>query len=136
MNNQQLYDQDFHARANEQAGLLRARLLSEADIEHIAEEIESMGKSEKRELVNRLTVALMHSLIGRHPPVHRGKNGRLALEERRNRREDRLGDIPTLKSGLGEPIVAAYRKANWARVGRQAWNAPCCPSPALGVSSR
>ncbi len=48
-----LYDQDFFARANEQVRLLRAGRLSEADIEHIAEEIESMGRSEKRELVNR-----------------------------------------------------------------------------------
>ncbi len=55
-----LYDQDFFARANEQARVLRAGRLSEADIEHIAEEIESMGRSEKREFVNRLSVLLMH----------------------------------------------------------------------------
>ena len=55
-----LYDQDFYAWANQQAGLLRAGKLSEADLEHIAEEIESMGKSEKRELISRLTVLLLH----------------------------------------------------------------------------
>lgn len=38
-----LYDHDFYAWTNEQAGLLRAGKLSEADLEHIAEEIESMG---------------------------------------------------------------------------------------------
>ena len=54
MSNQPLYDQDFYAWANEQAGLLRAGRLSEADIEHIAEEIESMGKSEKFRLPDRL----------------------------------------------------------------------------------
>jgi hypothetical protein len=43
-----LYNQDFYAWANEQAGLLRAGKLAEADIEHIAEEIESLGKTEKR----------------------------------------------------------------------------------------
>jgi Domain of unknown function DUF29 len=37
MGNQQLYDRDFYAWANEQAGLLRAGRLSEADIEHIAD---------------------------------------------------------------------------------------------------
>jgi hypothetical protein len=47
---------DFHAWAEQQAGLLRAGRLSEADIAHIAEEIESMGRSQKRELVNRLAV--------------------------------------------------------------------------------
>ena len=47
-----LYERDFYAWANEQAALLRSGNLSAADIENIAEEIESMGKSEKRELDN------------------------------------------------------------------------------------
>jgi hypothetical protein len=42
-----LYDRDFYAWANEQATLLRAGKLNEADIENIAEEIESMGRSER-----------------------------------------------------------------------------------------
>jgi len=44
-----LYDIDFFAWANAQAALLRSGNLAAADIEHIAEEIESMGRSEKRE---------------------------------------------------------------------------------------
>jgi hypothetical protein len=47
-----LYDRDFHARANQQAALLRAGRLSDADVAHIAEEIESMGRSDKRALVS------------------------------------------------------------------------------------
>jgi hypothetical protein len=43
-----LYDQDFYAWSNQQAALLRAGQLQQADIAHIAEEIESMGKTEKR----------------------------------------------------------------------------------------
>ena len=62
MSNSTLYDQDFYAWANEQAKLLRTGKLSEADIEHIAEEIESMGRTEKRELVSRLAVLLLHLL--------------------------------------------------------------------------
>ena len=45
-----LYDSDFYAWSREQAELLRAGKLAEADIEHIAEEIDSMGRTEKREL--------------------------------------------------------------------------------------
>jgi hypothetical protein len=45
--NATLYDSDFYAWANEQAALLRAGRLSEADVENIAEEIESMGRSER-----------------------------------------------------------------------------------------
>jgi hypothetical protein len=47
------YDGDIIAWANEQARLLRAGLFSQLDIEHIAEEIEDVGKSEKRELRKR-----------------------------------------------------------------------------------
>ena len=57
-----LYDQDFHAWANEQVQLPRAGQLTDADVEHIAQELESMGKSEKCELINRLEVLLMHLL--------------------------------------------------------------------------
>src|ERR1700712_4659540 len=98
MANRQLYDQDFYAWANEQAGLLRAGRLSEADIEHIAEEIESMGRSEKRELVNRLTVVLLHLLKWQFQPVLRGSSWRLTLEEQRNQLEDHIADNPSLKS--------------------------------------
>jgi hypothetical protein len=51
-----VYESDFYAWAMEQAALLRERRLDAADIDNIAEEIESMGRGEKRELVNRLTV--------------------------------------------------------------------------------
>jgi hypothetical protein len=44
------YETDFYAWANQQAALLRSGKLSAADIGHIAEEVESMGKSRKREL--------------------------------------------------------------------------------------
>src|SRR5271170_2354823 len=56
------YDSDFYAWANEQAALLRSGRVAQADIEHIALEIESMGRTEKRELVSRLRVLLLHLL--------------------------------------------------------------------------
>ena len=79
-----LYERDFYAWANEQAGLLRAGKLSEADLEHIAEEIESMGKSEKRELVNRLSVLLMHLLKWQFQATGRGTSWRLTIFRRKN----------------------------------------------------
>jgi Domain of unknown function DUF29 len=111
MVNRQLYDQDFFAWANEQAGLLREGRLSEADIDHISEEIEGIGKSEKHELVRRLTVLLLHLLTWQHQPVFRCTSWGLTLEEQRNRLEDHLADNPSLKSGYGEMLAAAYRNA-------------------------
>ena len=57
-----LYDQDGYGWAAEQAALLRAGKLSALDIDNLAEEIDSMGKSIKNELVNRLVVLLQHLL--------------------------------------------------------------------------
>jgi hypothetical protein len=111
MGNQQLYDRDFYAWANEQAGLLRDGRLIEADIEHIAEEIESLGKREKRELVSRLQVLLLQLLKWQHQPAFRSTSWRLTIEEQRNRLEEHLADSPSLKSSLDETIVRAYRNA-------------------------
>jgi len=55
------YETDFYAWAMEQAALLRAGKVIAADIANIAEEIESLGWGEKRELVNRLTILLLQS---------------------------------------------------------------------------
>jgi hypothetical protein len=106
--NATLYDTDFYAWANEQAALLRAGRLSEADIENIAEEIESMGKSERRELTSRLTVLLVHLLKWRYQPTYRGKSWKLTIEQQRYRLEGHLKDNPSLKSQLTELMVNAY----------------------------
>jgi hypothetical protein len=64
-----LRESDFYAWSLEQAALLRAGRAEEADLAAIAEEIESMGKTEKRELVSRLTVLLLHLLKWRFQPA-------------------------------------------------------------------
>ncbi|MGH7153309.1 MAG: DUF29 domain-containing protein [Acetobacteraceae bacterium] len=111
MRNSQLYDQDFYAWANEQAALLRSGRLSEADIENIAEEIESMGRSEKRELVSRLKVLLAYLLKWQHQPGYRGNSWRLTVAEQRREVADHLSDNPRLKDKLFESIISAYAGA-------------------------
>lgn len=54
------YDSDVIAWAQEQVNLLRSEQFSCLDIEHIAEEIEDSGKSEQRELANRMAILLAH----------------------------------------------------------------------------
>jgi hypothetical protein len=105
------YDKDFYAWANEQAALLRAGKLAEADLAHIAEEIESMGKTEKRELVSRLTVLLLHLLKWRFQPELRSTSWRLSVEEQRLQVASHLDDNPSLKALLGSAIADAYRLA-------------------------
>jgi len=106
-----LYDQDFFAWANEQAKLLRAGKLSDADIAHIAEEIESMGRAEKRELVNRLIVLLQHMLKWAFQPARRGSSWEATISVQRHALERHLDDNPSLKSALAVAIEQAYRDA-------------------------
>ena len=104
-----LYDEDFYAWSRQQAALLRAGQLGRADIEPIAEEIESMGRAEKRELISRLTVVLMHLLMWRHQPDKRGASWEASIRVQRNRLIDHLGDNPSLKALLPQAMASAYR---------------------------
>ncbi len=106
-----LYDKDFYAWSREQAALLREGRLGQADIEHIAEEIESMGKTEKRELVSRLTVLLLHLLKWRFQPDFRGASWRLSVEEQRLQIALHLADNPSLKALRSAALADAYRLA-------------------------
>jgi hypothetical protein len=107
----QLYDSDFYAWANEQAALLRAGKVAHADIEHIAQEIESMGKTEKRELLSRLSVLLLHLLKWRFQPKRRSRSWRLSVEAQRIQLSLHLADNPSLKSLLTPATADAYRLA-------------------------
>lgn len=106
-----LYDQDFYAWANQQSALLRAGKLAEADIENIAEEIESMGKTEKRELISRLTVLLLHLLKWQYQKSHRGYSWRNSVRVQRREVAAHLLDNPSLKTKLPQALDQAYGTA-------------------------
>lgn len=107
-----LYDTDFYAWANQQAALLLAGRLCEADIANIAEEIESMGRSEKRELVSRLQILLLHLLNWRYQPKRRGKSWRSTIKVQRIELSRHLRDNPSLTSRMAEAIADAYEVAS------------------------
>ena len=105
------YDTDFYAWANEQASLLRRGRLDEADILNIAEEIESMGRTEKRELVSRLSLLLTHLPKWIFQPEKRGASWEATIRVQRNRLVDHLDDNPSLKPMLPTTLASAYRDA-------------------------
>jgi hypothetical protein len=106
-----LYERDFYAWSRQQAELLRAGKLAEADIEHIAEEIDSMGRTEKRELVSRLSVLLLHMLKWQHQSEKRSPSWEASIRVQRNRLADHLDDNPSLKPLLPKALASAYRDA-------------------------
>jgi Domain of unknown function DUF29 len=110
-NSRQLYDRDFYGWANEQTGLLRAGRLSEADIDHIAEEIESVGKSQRDQLLNRLAVLLAHLLKWCLQPALRGNSWRLTVREQRRRIDRVMTQNPGLRPELDAVLIDAYGDA-------------------------
>jgi hypothetical protein len=128
-----LYERDFYAWANQQATLLRTGKLSDADIAHIAEEIESMGKAEKRELVSRLTVLLAHLLKWRYQPPYRGPSWEVTIRNQRRDLTDHLADNPSLSARLPEALASSYERAvdnAYAETGLpKATFPPHCPWP-------
>ena len=107
-----LYERDFYAWSRQQAELLRAGKLADADIDHIAEEIDSMGRTEKRELVSSLSVLLLHLLKWRFQPEKRGPSWEASIRVQRNRLADHLDDNPSLKPILPKALASAYRDAS------------------------
>jgi len=108
------YETDFYGWAIEQAELLRTRRLNEADLDNIAEEIESMGRSEKRELVNRLAVLLAHLLKWQSQPGLRRTSWRLTVVEQRRRLARHMQGNPSLTTILPDAIDEAYDYARLA----------------------
>jgi hypothetical protein len=106
-----LYDQDFATWTSETARLLRARRFDEVDIEHVAEEIEDMGKSEKRELLSRLSVLILHLLKWRHQPEKRSPGWQSTIVTQRVELERLLEDSPSLRRTIGASIAKVYHDA-------------------------
>ena len=105
------YSTDFYAWTQQQAALLRAGRFDQADIANIAEEIDSMGRGEKRELVNRLNVLLLHLLKWRFQPGFRSPSWSSSIREQRIRLRGHLRDNPSLEAKLDESYAQAYELA-------------------------
>lgn len=103
-----LHEQDFYGWIQQQADLLRSGRLSELDVEHLIEEIESMGASERSQLQNRLRILLAHLLKWQFQPAYRGRSWLATIEEQRLSLRDLLDENPSLKPHVDERIRKAY----------------------------
>jgi ribosomal protein L29 len=97
------YETDIIAWANEQAELLRSGRLSELDIDHLAEEIEDVGKSEQRELASRLALLLAQLLKWHYQPGSRGSSWQRTIKEQRRAIAAHIAGTPSLKAALANP---------------------------------
>jgi hypothetical protein len=105
------YEEDFYGWAMKNASLLKQGKFNEADIENIIEEIESMGRSEKSQLMNRFSVLIAHLLKWQFQPDFRGRSWHGTIKEQRKRAKMLLKENPSLKSKLSDTFADAYELA-------------------------
>lgn len=91
-----LYERDFSLWLEQQAALLREGRLSELDVANLLEEIEDMGRSEKRAVENNLVVGLTHLLKWRFQPDQRSSGWRGSIVEHRRRLRKLPRESPSL----------------------------------------
>jgi hypothetical protein len=94
------YETDVAAWANQQAWLIRNRKFELLDIEHLAEEIEDVSKSEQRELASRMAVLIAHLLKWQFQADRCGKSWELTIRNQRRAIELHLKKVPSLKPNL------------------------------------
>jgi len=106
------YQQDFYTWTLEQAKLLKQKRFAELDLEHLIEEIEDMGKSEKRALESYIENLLMQLLKWEYQPYYTGRRSwELTIIEQRKRLNWHLKENPGLKYKLSEAIERSYELA-------------------------
>lgn len=105
------YEKDFYAWLLKSAELLRQGKFSELDVEQIAEELEGMARSDKRQLINRLAVVLAHLLKWQYQPEKRSKSWERTIREQRKRISLLLEESPSLKSEIDQRLSDAYEIA-------------------------
>jgi hypothetical protein len=106
-----LYDRDFYAWTQEQAALLKSGQWDQLDIPNLVEEIEALGRQERRELVNRLGILVGHLLKWQFQPQQRSKSRIATIIEQRQEVQELIADNPSLKSYLVEAMNKAYQKS-------------------------
>ncbi|AWN39323.1 DUF29 domain-containing protein [Methylobacterium durans] len=105
------YEADFYSWTQEQAARLRAGAHAALDAENLAEEIESLGRSEFNSLVGAWRVVLLHMLKVDHQPERRSRSWAISIAAQRANAGYVLQDNPGLKRRLDEAFARAYHGA-------------------------
>jgi hypothetical protein len=106
-----LYDTDFYAWTQAQAAALRAKDFASLDLEHVAEELESVGMDEKHAITRQLQRLLHHLLKWQYQPTHRTRSWQVSIDQAR----DRIGDViersHSLQTYPAQRLALAYGRA-------------------------
>jgi hypothetical protein len=106
-----LYDTDFAEWSDRNAELLRAGRFDEVDIENVAEEIESLSRSQHAAVRSFLKILLLHKIKQIIQPERDGVSWRVSIENARQALQDELEESPSLRPYLRENLQKTYEKA-------------------------
>jgi hypothetical protein len=105
------YEADFYLWSYEQAELLRQGRFSELDLPNIIEEIESLGRSDKRALTSAYRVLIRHLLKWQYQPQKRSVSWQVTIRAQRTEIETLEDESPSLAAKAGEIVSRTYAKA-------------------------
>ena len=123
-----LYEQDFQAWLENQAEKLRARAHNEIDWDNLAEEIDSVGRSERRELRNRLVLLVHHLLKWQFQPGRRSESWRITISEQRIWIPGIIDTSPSLKDYPDTIFADAYAEGRQRAIDETGLSAKTFPA--------
>jgi hypothetical protein len=106
-----LYEQDYYLWLEKTAQILKEGSLQKLDLPNLIEEIEDMGKNERRSLMSNLKILLMHLLKYKYQQQKRSNSWRYTITEHRQRIEATFEDSPSLNKYLLENFDRCYENA-------------------------
>jgi Domain of unknown function DUF29 len=106
-----LYETDYLKWIETTVEKLRVRDYSNIDWKNLIEEIEDMGRSERRSLESNLVVLLMHLLKWQFQPDQRSGSWKGSIAEHRRRIRKTIEDSPSLKPYLEAVFSECYSDA-------------------------
>jgi len=119
MSTQTLYDKDFYAWVYHHIELVKEKRWGEIDTDILIDELENMAKRDKYELVNHLTILLLHLLKWEYQfqqlsemwQEFNGKSWKFSIIEQRIQIEEQLEMSPSLKPFFSQAVTKAYQRA-------------------------
>ena len=111
LQNAALYEQDFYAWTETTAALLRKGKWQEVDLAALAEEVESLGKRDRRELGSRLQTLVMHLLKWAYQSSERSGSWRGTIRRERQEIAALLSDSPSLRQHVRLLLSTRYAEA-------------------------
>jgi len=107
-----LYESDFLLWTQDTIAKLKARDFDHVDFDNLLEEIESLGTSERSEILNRLATLLEHLLKRIYVDMPQEFNGwERTIREQRRQIKRKLKTSPSLKNYFAEIFDYAYQDA-------------------------